>query len=142
MSASWGERTAAPKEIIIHSLAHARAALAAAAALNVPVTLASAPGAASQAGPAWFKAVIEEASAEHPNVAVTAILDCSDEPGAVMAALRTGLSQLRFSGSQTMRAKLAAMGAFFHDAPPAGDALDLLDVREPEAQCRGFLASR
>jgi len=128
------------REIIIHSLDHARAALAAASALNLPVTLASAPGAASQAGPAWFKAVIDEAKAAHPEVAVTAILDCGDEPGAVMAALRTGLTQLRSSCAETVREKLAAMGAEF--IPAAIATLDLLDAREPEAACRVFLAGR
>jgi fructose/tagatose bisphosphate aldolase len=126
------------REIIVHSLDHALAALAAAAALKLPVTLASARGAALQAGPAWFKAVIDEARATHPDVDVIAILDCGDEPGAVMAALRTGLTQLRFSGSETVRGKLAAMGAEF--AASADATLDLLDVREPEAVCRVFLA--
>src|SRR3974390_1862641 len=87
------------REIIIHSLEHALAACTAAAALKVPLTLASARAAALQSGPQWFKAVIEAAAAAHPDVAVTAILDCAEEPGAVMAALRAGLSRLRFSGS-------------------------------------------
>jgi fructose/tagatose bisphosphate aldolase len=128
------------REIIIHSLEHARAALAAAAALDVPVTLASAPGAALQSGPAWFKAVIDEATATHPRVSVTAILDCGRAPGAVMAALRAGMTQLRFGGTAETRAKLAAMGAVFV-APPAA-TLDLLEIREPEAACHRFLAPR
>jgi fructose/tagatose bisphosphate aldolase len=126
------------KEIIVHSLDHALAALAAASALNLPVTLASAPGAATQVGPAWFKAVIDQAIAAHPDVVVTAILDCGDEPGAVMGALRTGLKQLRFNGPEPVHAKLAAMGAEFVDESPAA-TLDLLDVREPEVACRAFL---
>lgn len=128
------------REIVIHSLDHARAALAAAAALRVPVTLASAPGAAMQVGPLWFKAVIEEARAAYPQVAVTAILDCGDEPGAVMAALRSGLMTLRFSGATETQRKLAAMGACF--AAAATESLDLLDRRDPEAACHAFLAPR
>ncbi len=125
------------KEIVVHSLAHALAALSAAAEAQVPVTLASAPHAGMQAGPGWFKAVIDQAKAAHPEVAVTAILDCSDEPGAVMAALRLGLTQLRFSGPEPVRVKLASMGASFADPPAA--TLDLLDARDPEARCRDFL---
>jgi fructose/tagatose bisphosphate aldolase len=128
------------REIVIHSLAHARAALAAAAALRLPVIVASAPGAAAQAGPAWFKAVIEEARAAYPDVKVTAILDCGDEPGAVMAALRAGLTQLRFNGAPETREKLAAMGAIFIEPQPADATFDLLDVGEPEAACHAFLA--
>lgn len=126
------------REIIIHSLAHAEAALAAAAARGVPVTLASAPGAARAVGPGWFKALIEQAQERHPTVEVTAILDCADEPGAVMAALRAGLKHLRFDGADEVRAKLAEMGADF--APSADEVLDLLDIREPEAACAAFLA--
>jgi len=126
-------------EIIIHSLDHARAALAAAAALKLPVTLASAPGAASQTGPTWFKAVIDEARAVYPDAAVTAILDCGDEPGAVMAALRAGLADLRFLGAAETAKKLAAMGARFHETPAPDATLDLLNAREPEAACRAFL---
>src|SRR5262245_33385008 len=113
------------REIVIHSLDHARAALSAAAALNVPVTLASARGAAMQAGPAWFKALIDEAKAMHADVALTAILDCSDEPGAVLAALRAGLTQLRFRGAAATQVKLEAMGAVFHAAPITINVLDL-----------------
>jgi len=125
------------REIVIHSLEHARAALAAAARSDTPITLASAPDAALQAGPLWFKSVIEQAIEAYPRLAVTAILDCGDQPGAVMAALRIGLRHLRFDGADALRAKLAGMGAVF--VPPATARLDLLDVKEPEAACLAFL---
>ena len=64
---------------------------------------------------------------------MTAILDCGGEPGAVMAALRIGLKQLRFHGATGLRPKLEAMGAIF--AAPPDSVLDLLGVREPEAAC-------
>jgi len=88
----------------------------------------------------WFKAVIEQAKTAHPDVALTAILDCGDQPGAVMAALRAGFTRLRFAGTETICAKLAAMGAAF--VPAAASTLDLLEVREPEAACRAFLGGR
>jgi hypothetical protein len=125
------------REIIVHSLAHALAALAAAQTLNRPVTVASAPGAALQVGPGWFKAVVDQARATYPDVAVTAILDCGDQPGAVMAALRIGLTHLRFEGPSATHSKLTEMGTIFVDPPEA--ALDLLDSRDPPAACRAFL---
>jgi Fructose-bisphosphate aldolase class-II len=128
------------REIVVHSIEHVEAALAAAAALRVPVTLASAPGAAAQAGPAWFKALIEMASARHADVAVTAIIDCGDEPGAVMAALRAGLRDLRFSGGDALRAKLRDLGAVFHPPVKEGESLDLRGVGQPEKAVRAFLA--
>jgi hypothetical protein len=125
------------REIVIHSLEHTRAALAAAAACGREVTLASAPGAALQAGPGWFKSVIEQARAAYPQVAVKAIRDCGDQPGAAMAALRLGLQDLRFQGAAALQEKLAGMGAVF--APPAEAALDLRGIKEPEAACAAFL---
>jgi hypothetical protein len=125
------------REIVIHSLDHARAALAAAAACDTGVILSSAPGAALQAGPGWFKSVIEQASEAHRHVAVTAILDCGDQPGAAMAALRLGITNLRFHGAAEFRAKLEGMGAVF--APPAEASLDLRAVAEPQTACAVFL---
>jgi hypothetical protein len=125
------------REIVIHSLDHARAALSAAAACGKEVTLASAPGAALQAGPGWFKAVIEQASEAYPQVAVIAILDCSDQPGAALAALRLGLTKLRFHGPAELREKLAGMGAVF--APLAEASLDLREISGPETACAAFL---
>ena len=128
------------REIVIHSLEQARAALDAAASMNAPLVLASAPGAALQAGPLWFKSVIDQASAAQPGVALTAILDCGEAPGAVMAGLRAGLTHFRFSGRAELRERLAGMGAKF--AAPSAEALDLREFREPETAIRAFLARR
>jgi hypothetical protein len=126
------------REIIIHSLAGARAALGVAASMKAPIVLASAPGAALQTGPLWFKSVIDQASAAQPGVALTAILDCGAAPGAVMAGLRAGLTHFRFSGRAELRERLAGMGAKF--VAPSGEALDLRELREPETAIRAFLA--
>ena len=83
------------KRIIIHSLADARAALAAAQALKSPVVLASAAAAGGYAGPAWFRAVVDQARAEFPDVAATVVLDCGDEAGTVLAALQHGFTRVR-----------------------------------------------
>ena len=132
------------RRIIIHSLDHARAAIAAAASLGKPVTLISAPSIAGFMGPLWFKAVVESASADHPDLAVTAILDCNDEPGTVMAALRAGFENVRYSGPEETRERLAQMGAItgatIEGASPA-IALDLVDRRDLLKLCRDFLAA-
>lgn len=129
--------------IIVHSLAQARAAIGAAAALDVPVSLQSAPGAGAYAGAPWWQALTEAAAAEHPGTAVSFILDCGDDAGAVLAALRLGLRHLRFIGSAAARQRLdgtaAALAAQIEgEAPDA--TLDLLDQRDPAAACRAFLA--
>ncbi len=132
----------AESAIIVHSLEHARAAVAAAAALNVPVTLASAPGAAAYLGPMWFAEVVGHAAAEHPDAQVSAILDCGAMPGLVLAALRQGIKRVRFTGRASTAAKLAAI-AGGHGAEMVRGRLngrDLLDSPDPAAACRRWLA--
>jgi len=130
------------KRIIIHSLADARAALAAAQALNVPVTLVSAEGAGGYAGASWFKALIDAAAAEFPAVALTAVLDCADEPGTALNALRHGIKRLRFTGAAAPRRRLKdiahELGAEI-EMGTAPEALDLLDQRDPEKAVRAYL---
>jgi len=128
--------------IIIHSLDHARAALAAAAAAGVPVTLASAEGAGGYAGPMWFKALIETAQSEHPGVAAASVLDCADEAGTTLAALRAGLKRVRFTGRDDVRRRLAAIAAQLGAEIESGEALpalDLLDASDPARACRLYL---
>jgi hypothetical protein len=129
--------------IVVHSLDQARAAVAAAAQLDVPVTLLSAAGAGAYAGPLWFKALVDAARHDHPEAAVTAMLDCADEAGTTLAALRAGIKHVRFTGPEPMRARLAeiaaALGATI-ESEPCDDALDLLDARDPAGAARAFLA--
>jgi hypothetical protein len=134
----------AERFIVIHSPAHARAALAAAAALAVPVTLASAPGAGVYAGPGWFKAAIEIAGSEYPAADFTAILDCGDEAGMVLAALRHGILRVRFDGADAVAARLADIAGQCGAVIERGalePALDLLGRDDAETICRMFLAA-
>ena len=139
----------AGKVIRVHSLEQARAAVAAAAALGVPVTLLSAEGAAATAGIAWFKAVVEQAQASHiqashSQTAAEAVMDCGDKPGHVLGALRHGFTRVRFEGPAKMRRELEKVAAAHGAALVGGrpDALDLLDESDPETACRAWLAPR
>lgn len=136
-----------PGPILVHSLDDARAALAAAAALGVPVTLASAPGAAGYAGPAWFGELIAAARGDHPDVSLTAVLDCGDAPGHVMAAVRWAMAAgggpfvLRFTGDPARDKALqeiagAAGLRLIRDLEPG---LDLRQARDPSTACRAWL---
>jgi len=132
-----------PPAIVFHDLADAKAALAAAAALGKPVTLLSAPGAASYAGPGWFRAVVEQARATHPDAEAVAVLDCGDRPGHALAALREGVTAIRFSGRTAGKIEdiVAQYGALVvRDRP---EALDLHEVSgDPAAACRAWLETR
>jgi len=129
--------------IVIHSLDEARAALGAARAAGCRVTLASAPAAGGYAGPGWFKAVCDLAAEEAGHADFAAILDCGEEAGTVLAALRAGLRRVRFTGAAAAAERLADIAAQYGAvielgaAPPA---LDLADAADPEAACRAFFA--
>ncbi len=75
-----------PPPVVVHGLDHARTALAP----GLPVTLLSAPAAASFAGCAWWRALVQAARAEFAAFEWTDILDCGDAPGYAMSALRLG----------------------------------------------------
>jgi hypothetical protein len=131
------------KRIIVHSPGDARAALAAARALKVPVTLASAAAAGGYAGPLWFKALIEAARADFPEVEINAVLDCAGEAGTTLAALRHGIRRVRFTGTDTACAPLREIAEQLGAEIETGDApeaLDLLDKHDPEAAARAYLA--
>jgi fructose/tagatose bisphosphate aldolase len=131
------------KRIIVHSLDDARAALAAASALKTPVTLASAHGAGGYAGPLWFKAIVEAAAAEYPGAEMAAVLDCADEAGTVLQALRHGLKRVRFTGNaaalKRLRAIAGELGAMI-ETGRAPAALDLREVADPAGAARTYLA--
>jgi hypothetical protein len=87
---------------VVHHLDQARAALAAAAELGVAIQLRSAPGAAGYAGVGYLRALGEHAGHE-------LLIDCGDDAGLVMAALRTGCRQIAFSGRADLGRRLAEM---------------------------------
>ena len=70
-----------PPAITIHSVEHARLALAS----GRPVTLISAPAAAVFAGPAWWRALIAACGTSQLD-----LLDCADAPGRALEALALG----------------------------------------------------
>lgn len=128
--------------IVIHNLAQARIALAAAAEIGVPVTLASAPGAAACLGAAVFREMVAEAARQTPGVAVAALLDCGADPGLALNALRHGLKAIRLCAGPEATAAVAdiaaRMGAVVV-SDPTPPALDLLDRTDAPAACRAWL---
>jgi fructose/tagatose bisphosphate aldolase len=132
----------AGKAVVVHDLDQARIALGAARAVGRPITLLSAPAAASAVGPAWFATLVRTVRAEFPEVEVEAILDCDRAAGRAMAALQTGFNGIVFTGSETVLLKLADLGedlrCTIYDMRPA--ALDLMARKDPAAACRAWLA--
>lgn len=98
--------TESPSIFIVHSEAQAIDALAAAAAAKSLALLLSGKGAGIYAGPTWFIALIEGARSRHAAALAEAILDCDDDAGAVLAAIRTGVETITYSGPAATRRRL------------------------------------
>ena len=132
------EEALSPIEVAVHDLGQARAALAAAAEFRVAIQLRSAPDAAGYAGVGYLQALGVAAGQE-------LLIDCGDDPGLVMAALRTGCRKLAFSGNTELAEKLTDLAAQYgatlrHETAPP-DALLLPAGADPEPALRARLAS-
>ncbi len=129
--------------IIVHTLEHVRVALAAAAELGYPVVLRSAPGAASYLGAAVFREMVALAAAEFPGAAVTAVLDCDDQPGLALNALRRGIMAVRVDVAPEVAARIADIAAQTGAIVDTSDGpvLDLLDAKDPAAASRAWLSA-
>ena len=129
------------RAIIVHSLDDARTALAAASDIGVPVALRSAPGAAAYLGAQIFREIIEMARSEYPQVDAVGVLDCGQDAGFALAALRHGIERVRVDLPAETRARVADIarqhGCALDDDPDP--ALDLLDCDNAAERCRSWL---
>lgn len=130
------------RPIIIHCLEDARAAIAVAAELGVPVTLRSAPGSGRYLGAIVFRDMVDEAAGSNPPVAVTSVFDCGDDPGLALGALRGGLKVIRsgVTGEAKDRiAEIAAQTGARLDENDAVPVLDLLELVDKETALKTWL---
>lgn len=97
--------------LVVHGIDDVAAAADAARGLDAPLTLISAPGAGAYAGAPWFLALIDQARDMAPDLAIAGILDCADDPGHAMAALRAGAAAIVFTGEAAVAEKLSALAA-------------------------------
>jgi hypothetical protein len=95
--------------IVVHSLAHAAAALEAAAAAGRNIVLLSAADAGVYAGAGWFRALTRAARDTVPGARFSEILDCGDDAGTAQAALRAGVAAIIFTGREDVAERLAAI---------------------------------
>ncbi len=129
------------QRIVIHSADHALAALSVAGEMGVGVTLLSAPGAAAYIGAVIFRDMVAVAREAYPEVAVTAVLDCGDDPGLALGAMRHGVGAVSISNIPEIRAKLRDIadqrGVLVYEKD--GPVLDLVDMTNPIAALRAWL---
>jgi hypothetical protein len=123
-------------QIVVHHRTQAEAALAAAAELGCEIRLRSAPDAAAYAGVGYLKALGDALGHE-------IVVDCGDDAGLVMAALRTGCRRLAFSGSAALSQRLAEMaaqvGVLYHHETTAPHTLCLSPGDDARSRCRAWL---
>lgn len=132
------------RAVLVHEIADARAALAAARALGRGVVLVSEPSGAAALGAGWWQAMLRQMAAEYPEVEAAAILDCGARADLFQAALRQGLAELCYRGPSGVARKLAQIaaqrGARLHRRLP--QALDLTGIADREAACREWLTKK
>ena len=111
------------------------------------MALLSARDAGIYAGPGWFAALVEAARAAAPDARCSALLDCGDQPGAALAAIRAQIEGVIFTGRTDVARRLVDIASrhgvrLVSARPPAG--LDLVDTFfasevESEQLCARFL---
>jgi fructose/tagatose bisphosphate aldolase len=137
------QRAAAVAAVIVHDLAEAKAALAAAIEAGRPVAIWSAPEAAIYAGTGWFAAVERQARAANPEASASFVLDCGERADLVQEAFREGIEETCFTGRASLAERLADIAAKsrakLHRRRPR--ALDLGKTQDPGTACRRLLGA-
>ena len=108
--------------------------------------LATPPGGGSYVGPGWFREVVAAARETVPAARFSALLDCGDNVGTALAAIRSEVDGVVFTGRADVAIRLAEIARrhtvhFVTERP--GVALDLGDdfFAPPEAlerRCAGL----
>ena len=132
-----------PRAVVVHSLEQAEAALAAAADLDLPVTLISAHNAGSITGPGFFAELIRQARAAVPAATSIALLDCQTAAGRAMAAVHGGMCDgVIYTGGHATFLKLAdiAMEKGMTTLDHRPEALDLAQRQDLHATVSAWLS--
>lgn len=125
-----------PLDVIIHHIAQAQSALEAARQQDIAIQLRSAPGAAAYVGVGYLKALGD--AVEHE-----LLIDCHDDAGLVMAALRTGCRKLVFSGDpqdlERLRQMAESQDALLHRPDDSSPPSIILSPDDDEKAIRSKL---
>lgn len=130
--------------IVVHEISHALAALTAARAQNQPLLILSAPGAVRSAGAGWWRELVAQAGDSVPDQSAEWVLDCGDEPGMALAALREGVGTIALEVDEPTWSRVAQIAARC-DASlvrvSRSGALDLADSNNPQRDCNLYLSN-
>lgn len=129
---------------VVHELAHAIAALEAARLHKTSVILVSAPGAARSGGAGWWRELIAAARSRTPDADMVSVLDCADEAGMALAAIRAGVEAIAVTSPEETQERIADMArqvSVSLISIPWADAVDLARTNDPQAACENHLAA-
>jgi hypothetical protein len=134
-----------PAWFIVHDLAHATAALKVAQRHRIPVMLVSAHGAVRSGGAGWWRDLIARARSQTPEADMVSILDCADEAGMALAAIRAGVEAIAVTAPHETLARIADIArqsSVSLISIPWADAVDLAQANDPQATCENHLVQR
>ncbi|MHA1569763.1 MAG: hypothetical protein ACTSXZ_09850 [Alphaproteobacteria bacterium] len=130
MAKGRGTKAAMSAAVIVHSLDHALCAARAAMEVGRGLDLLSGPGAGAYAGAGWWAAIATETGSAFPDLVARFILDCGDDAGAAMAALRGGIGHLAFDGPPALARRVADMAA--------QSGAEIVDIARPTLDLGGL----
>jgi hypothetical protein len=129
--------------VVIYGFADAVAALSAADGLGVPVHLEVPFTVAGSLGPAVAREIIEQAQSAVPGCRCSWVIDCGDEPGTALAAIKAGAPEVRIAVDAELRVRIADIArqsrAKLEEHPLPGPRLDLAEVADAPKACRTWL---
>jgi len=123
---------------IIHDLSHVLTVGKASEELGLPATVQSAPGLATTLGPEAFTALIEETLHACPDAMIVGVLDCGDQAGTAIGALRRGVKRVSVNLDTPVKDKVSDIASQLDAEVVAisDTALDLLDVADMDRAIR------
>jgi hypothetical protein len=133
----------APARIVVHEIGHALAALTAAQAHNRPLIILSSTGAVRSAGAGWWRELVAQTRDSIPDQDAEWVLDCGDEPGMALAALREGVGTIALDTGEPVWSRVAQIAAQCDASVlkvDRGGALDLAGSNNPQRDCNLYLS--
>jgi len=130
------------KAVCVRDLPTALLGAKTAQSLGVDPVLISEPGAGIYAGGLWWRALTDLVVDACPSAAVIAILDCGDQVGAALGAIRAGCCDLTVAAPPPALVEFAiAQGVALHPKPSSILTLGRVD-RRTRTVIENFLTDR
>ncbi|MBT5571239.1 MAG: hypothetical protein HOJ90_08485 [Alphaproteobacteria bacterium] len=130
---------------MVHDLSHARAVRSAAHIHNLPVLLVSAPGAVRTGGAGWWRELMTQATKAAPQADAKNVLDCANEAGMALSAIRERVEAIALSAPEPALARvknIAEQSGVRLQSIDWDDVFDLIGSNDPQADCENHLVKR